>query len=186
VQYEYIENLIKKLGAVSCSAESVFSSLTASQLNWKPSDNQWSIGQCLDHIIVSNETYYPQLEKIISGKWKNSLWQNMPYLHKMWGKILIKTVSPDTNKKVNTSRVFYPASSGIPRTIIKEFISHNKSLVEFMVRSSQANHDKIVITSPVSGFITYSLRDTFTILTLHEERHLQQAKRVMETEGFPV
>jgi hypothetical protein len=185
VQYEYIENLITKLEDVSRSAESGFGTLTPGQLNWKPSDNQWSIAQCLDHIIVSNETYYPQLEKIISGKWKNSLWQNMPYLHKMWGKILLKSVSPDTVKKVKTSRVFYPASSGIPRTIIKEFVSHNKSLTEFMIRSSQANHDKIVITSPVSAFITYSLRDTFTILTLHEERHLQQAKRVMDAADFP-
>jgi DinB superfamily len=185
VQYEYIENLITKLEAVSRSVESDFGSLTPEQLNWKPSTGTWSIGQCLDHIIVSNETYYPQLEKIISGKWKNSLWQNMAFLPKMWGKILIKSVSPGTAKKVKTASVFYPVSSGIPRTIIKEFVSHNKSLMEFMMRSSQANHDRIVITSPVSGFITYSLRDTFTILTLHEERHLQQSKRVMEAEGFP-
>jgi hypothetical protein len=44
---------------------------------------------------------------------------------------------------------------------------------------------KIKISSPVNGFITYSLSDCFEIITYHEVRHLNQAKKVMETEGFP-
>lgn len=185
MQNNFLEELAERLDDVTRSAENEFSILTASQLNWKPSEKNWSIAQCLDHIIVSNETYFPQLETIISGRWRNSLWQNMPIIPKLWGKMLIKTVSAGTERKVNTFKIFQPASSGIPVSIIKEFASHNHTLKEFIEKSHYANLDKIVISSPVSGFITFSLHDAFIILTSHEERHFNQAKRVKELTGFP-
>lgn len=185
MQNNFLEELASRIDNVTESAGKEFGALTASQLNWKPSENKWSIAQCLDHIIVSNETYFPQLETIISGRWRNSFWQNMPIIPKMWGKMLIKSVSPEIVRKTKTSKVFYPVSSGIPLSIIKEFTSHNHTLKEFIEKSHNANLDKIVITSPVSGFITYSLHDAFIILVSHEERHFLQAKRVKESTGFP-
>jgi len=44
---------------------------------------------------------------------------------------------------------------------------------------------KVIITSPVASFATYSLLDAYKILVAHERRHMTQAKRVMETDGFP-
>lgn len=185
MENNFLEELTARLDNVTESVEKDFGSLTASQLNWKPSVEKWSIAQCIDHIIVSNETYFPQLETIITGRWRNSFWQNMPMLHKLWGNIMIKAVSPDTVKKVNTFKIFQPASSGIPLSIIKEFTSHNHTMKEFIEKSHYANLDKIVITSPVSRFITYSLHDAFIILVSHEERHYKQAKNVKELPGFP-
>jgi hypothetical protein len=45
--------------------------------------------------------------------------------------------------------------------------------------------EKIIVTSPVASVITYSLMDAYTIMALHNRRHFNQAKRVMETGGFP-
>ena len=43
----------------------------------------------------------------------------------------------------------------------------------------------IVITSPVMSLMTYSLWDAYKIMVAHERRHMAQAKRVMDTPGFP-
>jgi len=45
--------------------------------------------------------------------------------------------------------------------------------------------EKIVITSPALGAITYSLMDAYRIIVVHEHRHFQQAKRVTEESTFP-
>lgn len=175
-----IEELISRLRQVSYNAEAEFGALTAEQLNLKPSQDSWSIAQCLDHLIVSNKTYFPRIEEIISGKYKKTFYQKLPLLPKLFGKILIKSVSPDTKRKTKTSKVFYPSSSELPGTLVRNFTAHNILLISLIERTHGLVPENIIISSPVSSAITYSLKDTFIILTLHEERHLNQAKRVKE------
>jgi hypothetical protein len=43
----------------------------------------------------------------------------------------------------------------------------------------------IIITSPFAGAVIYSLLDAFRLVVAHERRHFAQARRVMETHGFP-
>jgi RNA polymerase sigma factor (sigma-70 family) len=57
-------------------------------------------------------------------------------------------------------------------------------LKDMILKTDKADHNTI-ITSPVSRFITYSLSDAIKIITFHERRHLNQAKRIMQQEGFP-
>jgi hypothetical protein len=44
----------------------------------------------------------------------------------------------------------------------------------------------MIITSPVAAFVTYSLKDAYTIMALHNRRHFNQAKRVTEAAEFPM
>jgi hypothetical protein len=45
--------------------------------------------------------------------------------------------------------------------------------------------EKIIISSPVTNLITYSLMDAYRIIINHEKRHFLQAIRVSEMDGFP-
>ena len=45
--------------------------------------------------------------------------------------------------------------------------------------------EKIKISSPVTNLITYSLMDAYRIIINHEKRHLLQATKVSEMDGFP-
>jgi hypothetical protein len=47
------------------------------------------------------------------------------------------------------------------------------------------NPEKIIIYSPVTKVVTYSLLDAYRIIAAHERRHFEQARRVMEMPGFP-
>ncbi len=70
--------------------------------------------------------------------------------------------------------------------VIEQFAAHQGELAELM-RATAAGVDlkRTVVTSPVSGFVTYSLLDAFRIVVMHERRHFAQARRVTEAEGFP-
>ena len=39
-----------------------FRQLSAEQINWKPSEDEWSIGQCFDHLIISNRPFLTIIE----------------------------------------------------------------------------------------------------------------------------
>ena len=53
-----------------------FASLSDAQLNWKPSQSSWSVGQCLDHLILSKRFFMPDLDRVSSGNRVNSFWEN--------------------------------------------------------------------------------------------------------------
>ena len=85
---------------------------------------------------------------------------------------------------MNAPKVFIP-SEDIDLGIYERFFKHQDSLLEYISRSRDIDIDKIKITSPVSGFITYNLRNAYTILINHEHRHIKQAIRVRENDQFP-
>ena len=59
--------LVSELDAADARATALARSLTAAQLNWKPSPAKWSIGQCLEHLCVATEVYLPPIADSLKG-----------------------------------------------------------------------------------------------------------------------
>ncbi|MCW5906439.1 MAG: DinB family protein [Chitinophagales bacterium] len=163
---------------VSGEVQKHFGGLTVAQLNWKPTPEKWSIAQCLHHLIVSNSTYYPQLQRVIEGKHKNSFYQNIRFVSKFFGNYLIKETGPVVNKPMQNPSAFAPSQSNLPDSIVTDFIKHQQEFSLFIRQLEKADLENTVISSPALSIITYSLTDLLTILAGHEQRHLQQAVRV--------
>jgi hypothetical protein len=65
-------------------------------------------------------------------------------------------------------------------------VEHQHQIVDHLRRlPDDVDPARTIITSPLLGLVTYSLDDCFTIMVVHCQRHLGQAKRVTETAGFP-
>jgi hypothetical protein len=159
--------------------------LTDAQLNWKPNNESWSIGQCIDHIVIADCLYFPQLEKIAEDKYKINFWEQWSPFSGLFGKMLVSQVGEIPKKKMIAPKVFTPSQSRVDRGIIERFYKHLDSLLEYISRCSQKDLDKIRVTSPVSKFITYSLRNAFLLLVQHEHRHINQAIRTRNMDDFP-
>ena len=180
-----LERLQTEVLKIGTSAHEQFGAFSQQQLNWKPDPNRWSVAQCFDHLIVSNSAYFPVVESIVNGQQKTSVLHRLPILPKLWAKLLIKSLDPKTTRKLKATAAFQPSSSGLPSSIIDDFVAHQKKLVESMEATSDLNPDRIIISSPVAKVVTYSLMDGFRILVVHEQRHFQQAQRVTEETAFP-
>ena len=176
--------VITKATDVANAAKTTFGHLTPSQLNWKPSAERWSVAQCFDHLITVNKGYFPVIDSVLAGQ-KRTLWESMPILPGLMGKMVIKAVEPTSTRKFKARKNFEPAQSDISGSIINDFVEHQAEVVEKMKATHHLDLEKIVITSPVAAVMTYSLIDAYRIIVIHEERHFQQAKRVIEETGFP-
>jgi DinB family protein len=160
-----------------------FSSLSTEQINWKPSEGQWSIAQCLEHLILLNEPYFPKIERILAGEYSPSLWERMPLLPTYFGRVVLAAVEPGGKQRFKARPSFVPRSSPIDTGIVARFSAHQADLIRLMEASAKLPIDKIIITSVVSPFVTYSLWDAYRILVAHEQRHLQHAEGVMRAQG---
>jgi hypothetical protein len=179
-----LPSLITAVNQIAADTESTFGHLSPTQLNWKPSAERWSVGQCLDHLLTSNKGYFPIVDDVLKGR-KQSIWESMPLLPGLAGKLLIKSLDPASTRKIKAPKRFEPAQSDISASVINDFIDQQTQIGEKMKASEHLNLEKIVITSPVAAAITYSLMDAYRIIVVHEHRHFQQAKRVTEESAFP-
>lgn len=180
-----LSKLIIEVESIAENAQMRFGDLKAEQLNWKQSAESWSIGQCFDHLIVTNESEFPAIERVIKGEHKNPFWSKVPFLTDFWGGFVLKAVKPENTKKTKNPKVFSPSASTIDANIINRFVEHQQKVGELMRATKDSDLTKIVISSPVAAFVTYRLSDAYKIVVLHEWRHFRQAERVMQAEGFP-
>jgi DinB family protein len=171
--------------AIARDAKTLFGHLNPQQLNWKPAHDSWSVAQCLDHLISANREYYPAFDRILKGEYRKTFLHGMPFLPSLFGRVMIKVVSPDSERKFKAPGASRPSSSSIDPIIVDRFIVHQRETLA-MIRSLEGRGPAgIIITSPFAGMVVYSLLDAFRIVVAHERRHFAQARRVMEADGFP-
>jgi hypothetical protein len=182
---EEVTQLRSALDVVSTKVHIEFGSLNSKQLNWRPSAERWSVAQCLDHLINGNRAYFPLLEAIVKREKKTAFIERLPVLPGLWGKLLIRTLNPKNSRKLKAPSSIRPASSDLPSDIVGQFLEHQAVFSGWLDETKDLDLERIIITSPVAKFVTYSVMDSFRFLVLHEERHFQQAQRVVAEEQFP-
>lgn len=182
---ERINSIVNDLKATANDASETFGALTADQLNWKPGEKSWSIAQCLDHLILTNEQFFPEFERLASGERKNTFWQNISPFTGFFGRFLIKAVSEDSKKAKAPSKSIVPPSD-LPVDIVGKFEQNIAEVSSMIEAVASADRQKTVVGSPFLSLMTYRLDDAYTVLVEHTKRHIRQAKRVMATGGFPI
>lgn len=180
-----LPDLIVAARALAEEAQRQFGGLTERHLNWKPGTDQWSVGQCFDHLLTTQASYFPIFEAVRSGRRKTAFFERLPLLPRLWGKLMIDAVSPAAPRRLRAPRIFEPARSDIDGAVVRSFAAQQEMLAENFLAVERQNLGEVVITSPVSPLITYSLLDACRILVAHGQRHLQQATRVAQAPAFP-
>lgn len=177
---------VQELDEVTAAARGEFGDLTVEQLNWRPAEGRWSIAQCLDHLITMNGLYFPVFTALRNGDYRPSFAARWSPFSGPLGRALISSTRPESVRKVKTGPRAQPSSSEIAGDIVERFAAHQSQLIE-KLQGIPATTDwkRTIITSPLLGFVTYSLEDCVTLLVVHEERHLQQARAVLGAPEFP-
>lgn len=155
-------------------------SLSTEQLNWKPNPETWSIAQNIDHLIVVNETYYPVLASLKEGTYKTPFIARLGFMVSFLGKTVLNAVKPDRKKKMKTFQVWEPTVSRIKDDILHKFEKHQGELKRQIETSKDLVENGTVISSPANKNIVYKLETAFDIIVSHEQRHLEQAKEVLQ------
>ena len=179
-----MSEVISELEKISDDTQKTFGEFSAEQINWKPSAEGWSVGQCFEHLIKTNELFFAELDKIADGSRRNSFLENYSPLSGFFGNLLISSLKKDARKfKAPTKNIVPP--SEIDAKIIENFAAHQNELIERIKQCETADWQKIKITSPFMKLMTYKLSDGFQVVIEHEKRHFRQAERVTQTENFP-
>ncbi len=178
------KSLAGELGTISKDAVKDFGALSAEKINWRPSETDWSVGQCFEHLIKSNELFFDKLDEIANGKHKHSFLENFSPLSGFFGNLLINSLKKDSRKfKAPTKKIVPP--SEVDPNIVEIFAAHQAELIGKIKRTEKVDWNRMKVTSPFLKIATYKLSDGYKIIVEHEKRHFRQAERVTKEANFP-
>lgn len=166
-------------------AQARFGQLSAAQINHRPAPDKWSIGLCLEHLMVTDATYTPAFSAILAGTYRPTLWGRISPFSGYLGAMLVRETGAEVQRPAQSPPAFRPSeSSHLPADIVQRFVAHGHELNAVLAKLTVTD-TTVIIASPALGLITYPLSQCIEILVRHTERHVRQAERVMESEGFP-
>ena len=174
-----------ELVAIAADVQATFGSLDAGRLNWQPEASRWSVAQCLDHLVTANGQMAAMADAALDATRPRTLWQRLPGVPGLLGRMLIRSQSPDATRRFKAPAKAKPVSSGIDAAIVTRFLEQQRTLIARLDDVSTRDLTAVIMTSPFLGVVTYSVLDGWRLIATHERRHVQQAKRVMATAGFP-
>lgn len=174
-----------ELVAIAADAEATFTSLDGGQLNWQPAPSRWSVAQCLEHLLSANRQMVDMSQRALDGSRSRTVWQRLPGWPRLMGRLLVRTQSPNAARKFKAVAASLPSSSAIAADVVGRFIDHQREMATRLDAVAGRDLAGTIMTSPFAAVVTYSVLDGWRLIVAHGQRHVQQAKRVMETPGFP-
>lgn len=175
-QFQNINNYVEKN----------FAPLSEEQLNWKPSPKTWSVAECLEHLIVNNTNYFKTFEALINRTHRQTVWHRTSPFTKFFNKKLLEFTAAEAKTKVKAPPSFSPAKSVFGKNIVPQFLQQQETLTKYFDKlEPMAANKKIIISSPFSGLITFHLNTLLISFVNHEQRHINQAEKIMHNQQFP-
>jgi DinB superfamily len=162
-------------------AQQLAANVSEEQLNWKPSPDRWSVAQCLEHLTVSNREFEPYLTAAIArGKERWPVTAPVRYKPTLLGGWLARQLLPETTRKASAPKIFRPSEAPVIRDSLQRFLNEQTRILNFVGDAKGFDYNKARLRSPVTPLIRYSVADAFVIIVVHCQRHLAQARRVLE------
>ena len=178
----WASRLTNEFLAQDARAVSLARGLTPSQLNWPPRPGSWSIGQCLEHLHVSNEQYLPHMERALATGRQAPVEEIVPGWFGRW--FLETFIDPVSRSRAPAPPKIRPAALVAP-DVLARFLAGNQRARELVRRAAPLDVNRVRFRNPFVSFVRFTVGTGFEILSRHQRRHLLQAERVKAAPGFP-
>lgn len=152
-------------------------------LNTKPSPEQWSAAQCLEHLNIYGRYYLPAMEQAIK-KAKQQGFRSAPTFHSGWlgsyfTKLMLPTTDGHLKSKMKAPKNAIPIAAPDARAMLAEFIDQQEVMLKLLEEAAAVNLEKIRIPISIMPWLRLKLGDTLSFVIAHIERHVLQADRAL-------
>ena len=179
-----VQHLANQISEAAAGLLDVASPLSEEQFNWRPAEGRWSVGECLEHVALTNESYTRKFQRLGArgtlpsgvGPWKGSL----------VGRIFLWMMEPPPRGRVKAPAAFLPSASRLEKAAtLRRFEGSRDALLAVLATFEGVDLGRARVASPAARWLRFDLASAFGILAAHERRHLWQARRIPGEPGYP-
>ncbi len=149
------------------------------ELNKPAANGGWSAAQVLAHLNFYASYYLPEIEKAMS----NSDAEAKTFFKSGWlGNYFTNLMAPKADgqvkSKMKSPKNAIPAETLDGKKELETFIAYQHQLLNVLEIAKKVNLNKLRIATSLSTLIKLKLGDTFRFVIAHEQRHIEQIKRL--------
>lgn len=180
-----LEECRSQFQSIAGQATALTSGLTEAQFNWRPSPQAWSIEECLGHLTIVGQTEINLLDSAIQNAKTRGINGKGPFRYGFLDRTVLRMTEPPVRRKFTAPRRFQ-AVHGQPLTAVLPTFLHLQSQFIRLVEQSQGlDLARVKVATPITRLLKLSLGIMLAQQAAHEQRHLEQARRVREHPQFP-
>src|SRR5262249_39816149 len=96
--------------------------LSETQLNWKPTPDQWSIGQCIDHLLVTGRNSLLNIHQAISDARSRNLFNEGPFRYGLIEKWFVNQMGPEARMRFKAPKAYMPTTDWLDAEIVNQIL----------------------------------------------------------------
>ena len=173
-----LDELESQFVAIATRAQALVLS-GGNELCTRPTPGSWSVAECLQHLNMSADTYFPIWQQVIANAGPRKTEMNAPYHADFWGRLLSWILEPPARIRSKTVSHLEPTECGEIASVLAGFLERQERIVAALRRCRGRAIDQVRIASPVDSRIRYSIWSSFLVNAAHERRHLWQAEHAI-------
>ena len=150
-----------------------------SDLNWRAEEGSWSVLECIEHLNRYGDFYLPEIAKrLAKGNTRNPEAFKTGWL----GDYFAKSMLPKEKlNKMKTFKSMNPLGSNLDKSVVSKFKSQLEEMLQLLETAKGIDLSRTKTGITISSWIKLRLGDTFRVVIYHNERHMQQVERVLDT-----
>lgn len=183
----YLENLKTTVEQIIVTIETITDTHPATQLAKRPSPEKWSVLDTLEHLNLYGDFYLPLFEQTIERGVRRGLQARTTYNPGWLGSYFAHSMRPKEGKISNQMKTFKskdPVLTSVPDNVIDRFREQQQRMRHILERAQRTDIQKLRIPTTLGSFPKIRLGDGFDFFIAHEERHMLQIQRTLESLGM--
>jgi hypothetical protein len=172
-----LQEVVDELGRAQQRLHALAASTPDDRWSARPGEGRWSAGECVAHLNLTSAAMIPLLRTALEEA--RALGEPAPgrYRRDLKGWLLWLGSGAKVRIPVKTSAPFVPGGSAPKEETLAEFDRLQEQQVNLVRESDGLPLGKVKVVSPFDARVSYNAYAGFTILSVHQLRHLDQAER---------
>jgi hypothetical protein len=181
-----LANVHDQFRAFKGDTQDLLGKVSDSQVNWRPEPDHWSIGQCMEHLVLTFREYEePIAATIREGRAEGKL-ATGPFQHGRVMEWVIKNMEPPPRQRLKAPGRFRVSDELLDLEAVRLHIIETQDAYCRLAREADGlDLSSLKLASPVTRLVRLTLGQVFRFLAAHQRRHLWQARQVAANPKFP-
>lgn len=180
-----IDDFRRQFEQIADEAATLVAPLSEAQFGWRPTPKSWSIAECLEHMNATARFYLPMLDEGIADAIRQGAYGEGPFTYNWIGRVFTHLMEPPVRLRVNASIEMRPGPERSKRETLAGFRAYQVQYVDRLRQANGIDLARARARAPTLSWIRIPLGSAFALMASHERRHLWQARRITQEEGFP-
>lgn len=171
-----LSRCLKEMSALEANLHMLLSTLTEAQFQAPPRMGGWSIGHCIDHLVLAGRAFLPVWDAALQFA-EPSAAPNLT-AYSWWQRRILQLTEPPYRWKAQATKSAFP-SARLPMDVtLHRFFAMHQELAKRMRSADGLDVSRRRVRSPFRSWVRYPLCFSFDLALAHERRHVWQAWQI--------